>query len=50
MAVGEGAGGGAVCPPIVSIISGRPLVSGINSAVAAKLSAIGAEFSAMAFK
>ena len=43
MAVGDGVGGGAVCSPIVEIISGQHLASGINSAVAAK-------FSAMAFK
>lgn len=43
VAVGDGAGGGAVCPPMVEIISGQLLVCGINSAVAAK-------FSAMVFK
>lgn len=43
VAVEDGAGGGAVCPPIVEIICGQPLACGINSAVAAK-------FSAMAFK
>lgn len=50
VAVWDGAGGGAVCPPIVEIISGWPLVSGINCAITAKFSAIGAKFSAMAFK
>ena len=50
MAVGDVAGGGAVCPPIVEIISGRPLASGINCAIAAKFSAVAAKFSAKAFK
>lgn len=50
MAVGDVAGGGAVCPPIVEIISGRPLVCGINCAITAKFSAIAAKFSAIAVK
>lgn len=40
VAVGDDAGGGAVCSPIVEIINGQPLSCGINSAVAAKFSAM----------
>lgn len=50
VAVGDGTGGGAVCSPIVEIISGQPLVCGINSAVAAKFSAIAAKFSTIVAK
>ena len=50
MAGGDDAGGGAVRPPIVEIISGQPLVSGINSAVTAKFSAIAVKFSTIAVK
>lgn len=50
MAVGDGTGGVAVCPPIVEIISGRPLASGINCAIGAKFSAVAVKFSTIAVK
>ena len=50
MAVGDSVGGGAVCPPLEEIISGQPLVCGINSAIAVMFSAIVAKFSAIAVK
>lgn len=50
MAVRDGAGVGAVCPPLVEIISGRPLASGINCAIAAKFSAVAVKFSTIAVK